>query len=369
MNSKVSVIVPVYNCEKLVDRSLERLTHQTLKDIEIVCVNDGSTDGSLEILEAWAKKDKRIKIVSQKNGGLSSARNTGIANANSPYLMFCDADDEFDSKMCEIMLDAVEKEEVDIVACGTEVKYDAHSEIAESDRNYYRIKYLGKNYINETITAKTDVSVCDKLFKSEIIKKYNIVFPNKLNNEDYYFYNAYMSVVKTIFFVNQKLYTYIRHEDSIMSENFNRNTYSPDHLLIAKELFSFYRKNGFLEKHTDFFWNQFSECYWFSYEHSARNYHSKIYKIAKEFILKNIEKYPISNPKIKKKIYLILRNDLVHKILRFMKGKMSRVYKKVNVAYRQQDFINRNIEQMEQDIYELSERVNKIRGEENGEKS
>ena len=368
MNSKVSVIVPVYNCEKLVDRSLERLTNQTLKDIEIVCVNDGSTDGSLDVLEAWAKKDKRIKIVSQENGGLSSARNTGIANASAPYLMFCDADDEFDNKMCEIMVRTVEREEVDIVACGTEVKYDAHSEIAESDRNYYRIKFSGRNYINEMITAKTDVSVCDKLFKAEIIKKYGIVFPNKLNNEDYYFYNAYMSVAKTIFFVNQKLYTYIRHEDSIMSENFNKHSYSPDHLLIAEELFTFYQKYGFLEKHTNFFWNQFSESYWFSYEHSAKKYHSKIHKNAKEFILKNIEEYPISDPKIKKKTYIILRNDLVHKVLRGVKGRMSKAYRKVNIAYKQQDFINKNIEQMEQNIYELSERVNKI-GEKDGNKS
>lgn len=362
MNSKVSVIVPVYNCEKMVDRSLERLTHQTLKDIEIVCVNDGSTDGSLEVLEAWAKKDKRIKIVSQKNGGLSAARNTGIANASSPFLMFCDADDEFDDRMCEIMVRAIEQEEVDIVACGTEVKYDAHSEIAESDRNYYRIKFSGRNYINETITAKTDVSVCDKLFKTEIVKKYKIAFPYKLNNEDYYFYNAYMSVAKTIFFVNQKLYTYIRHEDSIMSENFDKHSYSPDHLLIAKELFGFYKDHGFLEKHTDFFWNQFSESYWFSYEHSARKFHGKIHKIAKEFIVKNIRQYPISNPKTRKKIFIILRNDLPHKIMRGVKGRMSRVYRKVNVAYKQQDFINKNIEQMEQNIYEMSERVDKIEG-------
>ena len=366
MSSKVSVIVPVYNCEKLVNRSLEKLTNQTLKDIEIICVNDGSTDGSLEILEAWAKKDKRKKIVNQKNGGLSSARNTGIKNANSSYLMFCDADDEFDNEMCEIMVQAIEREKVDIVACGTEVEYDAHSEIAESDKNYYRIKFFGKNYINEAITLQTDVSVCDKLFKAEIVRKYKIAFPDKLNNEDYYFYNAYMSVAKTIFFVNRKLYTYIRHENSIMSENFDKQSYSPDHLLVVKELFNFYKKHGFLEKHIDFFWNQFSESYWFSYEHSARKFHGEIHKIAKDFIIKNIEKYQINNPKVKKKIFIILRNDLVHKIIRGVKGKMSRIYRKINIAYKQQDFINKNIEQLEQNVYDMSEKVNEVEGELDG---
>lgn len=357
MKSKVSIIVPVYNCEKLVGRTLEKLVKQTLNEIEIVCVNDGSTDGSLEVLQQWAKKDKRIKVVSQKNGGLSNARNTGIRNATSPYLMFCDGDDLFDEKMCKTMVGAIEREDVDIVACGTEVKYDAHSEVVDSDRNYYRIKFVGRKYIDDVVTAKTDVSVCDKLFKAELINKYKIDFPNKLNNEDYYFYNAYMSVAKTVFFVNQKLYTYIRHEDSIMSENFERNSYSPDHLLVAQELFKFYCKTGFINNHTDFFWAQFSESYWFSYEHSAKKYRKDIHKVAKEFIEKNIEKYPIEQIKIKKQINIILHNDLLHRGWRLMKRKMRGFYMKVDIAYRQQDFINRNIEQLEQDVYELSEKL------------
>ena len=359
MKSKVSIIVPVYNCEKLVGRTLERLMKQTLEEIEIICINDGSTDGSLEVLQQFEKKDGRIKVVSQQNGGLSAARNTGIKNASSSYLMFCDGDDLFDEKMCEIMVEAIESADVDIVACGTEVEYDAHSEIADSDRNYYRIKFVGRKYINDEIMTKTDVSVCDKIFKAELIRKYKIAFPDKLNNEDYYFYNAYMSVAKTIFFVNQKLYTYIRHDDSIMSENFEGNSYSPDHLLIVQELFKFYRRTGFINSHTNFFWDQFSESYWFSYEHSAKKYHKKINGLAKEFIEKNIQKYPASQPKVKRQINLILYDNILHKSWRFMKGKMSRIYRKVNIAYKQQDYINKHIEQMEQNIYDLSDRVTK----------
>lgn len=360
MKSKVSVIVPVYNCEELVGRTLERLVNQTLREIEIICVNDGSTDGSLEVLQRWAKKDNRIKVVSQKNGGLSAARNTGIRNASSPYLMFCDGDDLFDEKMCKIMVEAIEGEDVDIAACGTEVEYDAHSEIADSDRNYYRIKFVGRKNIDDEVTAKTDVSVCDKIFKAELIKKYKITFPDKLNNEDYYFYNAYMSVAKTIFFVSQKLYTYIRHEDSIMSENFERNSYSPDHLLIAQELFKFYCKTGFIDNHTDFFWNQFSESYWFSYEHSAKKFHKKIHKIAKEFIENNIQKYPVGQPKIKRQINSIYYDGIIHKGWRFVKNKMGGAYRKVNFAYKQQDYINKNIEQLEQDAYELSQKIDNM---------
>ena len=306
MKSKVSIIVPVYNCEKMIGNTLERLVKQTLKEIEIVCVNDGSTDDSLEILNRWTKKDKRIKVVNQKNGGLSAARNTGIRNASSPYLMFCDGDDLFDKKMCKIMVNAIEREDVDIVACGTEVKYDAHSEIAGSDENYYRIKFVGRRYIDDEITAKTDVSVCDKLFKAELINKNKICFPNDLNNEDYYFYNAYMSVAKTIYFVNQKLYTYIRHEDSIMSENFEKKKFSIDHLIVAEELFNFYEKNGFLKGHRDLFWRQWIASFWFSYEHSGEQYFSWIREEANKFLDNNYEKFKPFDKELQK-----MKDDIV----------------------------------------------------------
>lgn len=363
MKAKVSVVVPVYNGADSIGECLDNLANQTLKELEIICVNDGSKDNSLEIINDYIKKDSRIRVVTQENSGLSAARNTGIKNTKTPFVMFCDCDDIFAPTMCEKMVTAIEENEVDVVACGTEVEYKAHAEIAESDTNYYRIKFSGRNFINDEITAKTDVSVCDKIFRMDLIKEYNIEFPVKLNNEDYYFYNAYMSIAETIFFINQKLYKYIRHEDSIMSENFEGNTYSPDHLLVAKKLFAFYKKNGFLKKHTDFFWNQFSESYWFSHEHSAKKYHKKIYILAKEFIDHNYNKFEPLTPKVRKQIYVIAHDDLAHKVWRFLKGKANRVYRKINIAYRQQDYINKSIERLEQDIYELSDRLDNL-GEE-----
>ena len=363
MGAKVSIVVPVYNGANSIGSCLNNLTKQTLKEIEIVCVNDGSKDETLDIIKEWIKKDKRIKVVSQENGGLSAARNTGIKNTKTPYVMFCDADDVFKPSMCKKMVEAIENNETDIAACGTEVEYKAHAEIKDSDTNYYRIKFEGRNYINDDITARTDVSVCDKIFRMDLISKYKIDFPEKLNNEDYYFYNAYMSVAKTIFFVNQKLYKYIRHEDSIMSGNFDRDTYSPDHLLVAKKLFNFYKKNGFLENHKDFFWNRFTESYWFSYEHSAKKYHNKIQQIAKEFIAANIHQYEPISPRTRRQVYVIYHNNLVHKVWRAIKGKMGRFYRKVNIAYRQQEYINWTIEKLEQESYEISERLDKMEKE------
>lgn len=360
MSAKVSIIVPVFNGEKSIGACLEGLLKQSLKEIEIVCVDDGSTDNSLLIIENYKKSDPRIKVISQNNKGLSGARNTGLENIKTPFVMFCDCDDNFTPDMCKKMLVAMEDNKVDVVACGTEVEYKAHFEMLESDSNYYRIKFTGKNYINDEIISKTDVSVCDKLFRMDLIKENKIKFPEGYNNEDYYFYNAYMSVAKTAFFINRKMYKYIRHEDSIMSDNFDRNAYSPDHLIVAQKLFAFYKKSGFLEKHLDLFWDQFSESFWFSYNHSARKYRVEIQKKAKEFINKNYEEYRPVSHEIRRKIKKIKQNDFLHKIWRRIKSIIMAAYKKMNVAYRQQELINDRIEKAEQTLYVLSDRLDNI---------
>ena len=265
--NKISIIVPVYNVEKYLASCLDSLLTQTMKEIEIICVDDGSKDGSLSILQDYAKKDKRIIVVKQENSGRSIARNVGLAKASGKYVMFCDSDDMYDPSMCKKMMDKMDQFETDLAVCGISIEYEAHTEIKDSDDNYYRLNYSGKIFIDDDVIRKTDASVCNKIFRNDLIKKYEVKFPEKLNNEDYFFYNAYMSIAKTCYFLNRKLYKYIRHDGSIMSENFDKNVYSPDHLLVAKKLFSFYQHNGFIDKHTDLFWLQFSESFWFSYNY------------------------------------------------------------------------------------------------------
>lgn len=99
--AKISIIVPVYNTEKFLEKCLNSLINQTLKDIEIICINDGSTDKSLQILEKFANKDKRIQIINQTNSGLSVARNIGIKKAKGEYIGFVDSDDWVDLNFFE----------------------------------------------------------------------------------------------------------------------------------------------------------------------------------------------------------------------------------------------------------------------------
>lgn len=357
---KVSIIVPVYNVEKYLGACLDSLANQTLKEIEIICVNDGSTDGSLGILEEYAKKDKRIKVMDQKNAGRSAARNAGLKKATGSYIMFCDSDDEFDLSMCERMVGKLEKHETDLAVCGMAIAYEAHSEIKDSDDAYYRLKFFGKTFIDDNVIRKTDASVCNKIFRKDLIKKYKLEFPEKLNNEDYYFYNAYMSIAKTCYFLNRKLYKYIRHEGSIMSENFDKNIYSPDHLLVAEKLFAFYRGNDYIAKHTDLFWMQFSESFWFSYNHSAKKYRKRILGIAKDFINKHYEKYAPTNRKVKNLVSIIAHYNIFYRTRNFVKKVAKSFYLKINFGYRQQNYINAHFEELYEKFADLSDRLDNL---------
>ena len=357
---KVSIIVPVYNVEKYLNACLESLKNQTLKDIEVICVNDGSTDNSLSILESFAKNDRRFIVINQENGGRSLARNAGLKKASSSYIMFCDSDDLYDEKMCEKMVKVMDKYEVDVAVCGIAIKYEAHLEIRDSDDAYYRLKYFGRTFIDDNVIKKTDASVCNKIFRSDLVEKCQIRFPEKLNNEDYYFYNAYMSVAKTCYFLNRKLYKYIRHEGSIMSDNFNKDIYSPDHLLIAEKLFEFYEKNDYIEGHVDLFWRQFSDSFWFSYVHSAKKHRKKIQMIAKDFILKNYDKYPPIDKKVKNSVNVILNYNIYNRGKRFLKSAAKKTYLKINFAYRQQDYINAHLEELYEKFGDLSDRLDNL---------
>ena len=139
---KLSVIVPIYNVEKYLPKCLDSLLNQTMNEIEIICVNDGSTDNCEKIAQEYARKDKRIKYIYQENQGRSEARNTGISAATTKYLMFCDSDDWYDETMCEKMYQAITKNDVDFACCGIKMEYDILNPTSEKeDNDYYRLKY------------------------------------------------------------------------------------------------------------------------------------------------------------------------------------------------------------------------------------
>ena len=115
----ISIIIPVYNVSKYLDKCLQSVVSQTYSNIQIILVNDGSTDNSGEICERWKKKDNRIEVIHKKNGGLSNARNVGIEKAQGKYLMFVDSDDIISIDLCEMLHSYLLGNSADLAICDT----------------------------------------------------------------------------------------------------------------------------------------------------------------------------------------------------------------------------------------------------------
>jgi len=281
----ISIIVPIWNTEKYLRRCLSSLVNQTKKDIEIVCVNDGSPDNSLGIINEFAAKDLRIKVVDQINQGVAVARNVGLKNATGIYIMWCDSDDEYVPDMCEKMFNAIETQKVDMVVCAMNVINDnVDSKLGTGVEEYVRLKFSGEHKIDWNLIVHTDVSLPSKIMKKSLIDKYGMHFPAGLHFEDAYFLDQYFTVSKNIFYLDEKLYFYHRNNDSIMSRSFKRKNISLEYIQIIPRTYEYLKKNDLFEKYNDFFWHRFIQYYAFSYDNAPANRRLYVYNWGKDFI-------------------------------------------------------------------------------------
>ena len=231
--AKISIIMPVYNAEKFLRETLDSLCNQTMNDIEILCVNDGSSDNSLNILKEYEKKDQRIIVFTQPNSGPAMARNVGLANANGDYLMFCDADDSYEPTMCEEMYNAIKGSSYDFVMC------DAN--IIETDKNtrspgavdYNRLKTFGKISLDDTTKTQIQTILWNKIFKMDTVRKYDIAFPNGFEMDDDAFLYQYLACAQSALGLNQKLYNYRLTSNSIVAGYYGNDAKKIFHLVGA----------------------------------------------------------------------------------------------------------------------------------------
>ncbi len=216
--NKVSIIVPVYNIEKYLAKCLDSLINQTLEDIEIICVNDGSTDNSAEILNEYAQKDCRIKIINQDNAGLSAARNTGINAANGEYIGYVDSDDWIDLNFYEKLYNAAKDTDADIAVAG----------IKRVGGEHYKEKVFLK-FEEPATTENTDEKfrLCDipdksyvwnKIYKLSEIKKHNLYFRVGVNYEDIIYAPKIIHTLKRLTTVPDTYYYYLKRRGSIVAQ-------------------------------------------------------------------------------------------------------------------------------------------------------
>ena len=216
---KVSVIIPVYNVEAYLRQCLDSVIKQTLEEIEIICVDDGSTDNSLEILKEYAAKDKRITILKQQNLRACVARNAGLSVARGKYVHFLDSDDMVVNTIYQEMLYQLSTNDADMGVFSWSLLVNDSEQ--RHNEQYRTIKIQGFQSLNNTNKSLINVEVWNKLFKREYIAKYNIFFPNTVYGEDASFVAQYIFIANTIFGSNSPLYIYRVRPNSLMGNILN----------------------------------------------------------------------------------------------------------------------------------------------------
>lgn len=218
VNEKISVIIPVYNVEKYLKQCIESVLNQTYENLEIILIDDGTKDNSGIICDDYSKKDNRIKVVHQKNMGLSGARNTGLKIATGDYISFIDSDDFIDNKMFEVMILALKENNADIVECGTIFCNEIGEYIKENTINNIRT-YKNEEQIKELLTTG-DITTTSwgKLYKRELFK--NFEFPLGKYHEDTFTTYKLLHLSQKTTILNKGFYHYRQVDGSIMNSSF-----------------------------------------------------------------------------------------------------------------------------------------------------
>lgn len=224
----ISVIVPAYNVEKYLAECLESILNQTFEDLEIICVNDGSTDSTLEIFNGYAEKDSRIKVISQENRGLSGARNTGLKNAAGKYVYFIDSDDYLEFDALQKLYDMSEKNDLDMVLFKL-INIDDETKERYPTKYYdmkYMVEYAGEVFSHSDIPKyvyRIPVSIPGKFFKRDLIR--DMEFVEGMIFEDNAFFVEALFKAKRVSFLDEYLYIRRVRQDSITTSSKNFTDY------------------------------------------------------------------------------------------------------------------------------------------------
>lgn len=286
---KISVIMPVYNTAAYLRKSIESVLQQSMPNFELICVNDGSTDNSAEILSEYEKKDNRIIIINQSNKGAGESRNVGLSQAKGDYLFFMDADDWIDEKFLEELYKSAESSKADIVETTKSYNCYANNRIELFDKR----KAVG--FKANGIFFRRDV-VWDKLFRREFVNRYNIKFPNGLCHNDAFFGLQSLHHKATVVQNNTAVYWHNK-------ANENSIRYKPSDKKLLSQLDMFILEIEYMNTH------------FFTFDDYRHNYHKLLHtaKRKRKYIkasenlkeydkklkkLKALNKYPFSSVQI-----------------------------------------------------------------------
>lgn len=248
---KVSVIIPIYNVEKYIKKCLDSLINQSLKEVEFICIDDGSTDNSIKYLNEYIKNDGRFIVITQKNQGQGVARNNGIKRAKGEYIAFVDPDDWVDKNLLEYSYNFAKKNDAQVVQFNykkfnnsSKKRYKTYNFAKklkkEQNLDISKTKKYNKNDIKNGIFYDLDLHVWNRLYKTNLIKSNNISFAPTKNGEDHLFVNGALIFADNIYYLDKNLYFYRVRKESIV------NTLTYMNGIYAFEDINYFKK--FLEK-------------------------------------------------------------------------------------------------------------------------
>ena len=236
---KVSIIVPFYNVENYIEKCLQSLVNQTLEDVEIILVNDGSQDGTEEIAKQFVEKyPNKIMYLEKENGGLSDARNYAIPYAKGEYIAFLDSDDYVEANMYEEMYNKAKEENLDYVECDFLWEYPDKS-----------LESKGKQYSNKKeMFIYTRVVAWNKLIKREIVQNNHLEFPKGYRYEDVEFFYKLLPLIHNYGIVEKPFIHYVQRENSISNV---QNTRTKEIIDVLRHVIDYYKRNQLFDEYKE----------------------------------------------------------------------------------------------------------------------
>ena len=239
----VSVVVPVYNVQDFLEKCVKSIKAQTYQELEIILVDDGSTDCSNEMCDKFAQEDSRIRVIHKKNGGLSDARNVGAGLAAGKYLFFLDSDDYVDSRLVEKAVGAAEKFDSDIVYFDYK-RLEPNGDVEVCDCNLPEMCPISLK-TNPELMLQT-LSVCAKLFRRDFFTKTGLFFPVGYRYEDLGTIPKLVLTADCVVYLREPLYYYMIREGSITTGTEDEKNYTHRRKMVEGVL-DYYRENGQFE--------------------------------------------------------------------------------------------------------------------------
>lgn len=345
---KLSAIIPVYNVENYLIDCLDSVCKQTLTDIEIICINDGSTDTSLEILKEYSSKDSRIKIITKENGGQATARNLGIEEAQGEYIAFVDSDDFIEPTMFEKLYTKAKDNNLDIAMCKI-ATYDNQTKEIKDNVWYYMLgvfRDFEKDIFNhkdtKEFTCHIAVTPYNKIYKTTLLKENNIIFPEGLIFEDEkFFYDTYLRA-KRVSIVDEFLYYYRINRKGSTVDTIKDNDFS-DIIPISKLIRETFKETDNYEDYKILLSNRFIHLQLARFTQTSQKYKENFFNLLKsdlEEVLADRTIYDNLESDVKLRVDKIINSESLNE---FEKLDEDKAFSVVMACYNAENYLDETI--------------------------